>query len=606
MSAQVLQEFFVKLGFEVDTDKVKEFEQETIQVRNGVFKMGAIVTAAAAGIGLFVSRVAESLDDLGDFADLNEVSAAAVQQFGQAAQMNGSSLEAAKSSIAGLNKVVGEAALGLGRGAMTFQKLGLEAKNADGSVKSFDQMLEEIAGKMQGLSRQEQIAMAEKLGIDRSLVPMLSKGSEAMREFMAAAKEFSLTDSEIATAGKFQDTMDQLKFAMRGLRDQIAVHLMPVVRQTLEGFFKWLRANREIIKSNITKFVMVFTALLGTLWDWTVRVADSLASIVKWLTTTRSGLIALAAALALITKFYVYRTFELIAKGVDLLSSALTVANTAALVTSAIIGGIIIALGLLIDDYVNWKEGNDSVIGDLIKQFPWLLDVIQTIENTVGALVDFWLEQWETLKGPLGDLGSSLWKLISILAELLWPVVKMIFTGWANILALVIPIVATLVGWIAEALVGAIAAVIDAGAWLADVFTSVFEGIKAGINLVVMAFDWARNKIGGFIDKVSGAIGKVASLLGLTGDANVKVAVGQSGQATAPSTANNSLNSKGGVVGRAGNSVNNSTTTQTTTITGTTIQINSPDPAKAGESVRKELDRMNKQETRNGQTAVAL
>ena len=51
---------------------------------------------------------------------------------------------------------------------------------------------------------------------------------------------------------------------------------------------------------------------------------------------------------------------------------------------------------------------------------------------------------------------------------------------------------------------------------------------------------------------------------------------------------------------------NSSTVTQTTQITGTTIQINSPDPAKAGEAVRQELDRMNKQAVRNGQTAVAL
>ncbi len=602
MSAQVLQEFFVRLGFEVDTGKVKEFEQQTVRLRDGMFKMGAIVTAAAAGIGLYVSRVAESLDDLGDFADLNEVSAAAVQQFGQAAQMNGSSLEAAKSSIAGLNKVIGEAALGLGRGAMTFQKLGIEAKNADGSVKSFDQMLEEIAGKMQGLSRQEQIAIAEKLGIDRSLVPMLSKGSEAMREFMAAAKEFSLTDKEIATAGKFQDTMDQLKFAMRGLRDQIAVHLMPAVRQTLEGFYKWLRVNREIIKQKFSKALKLVSAAIGWLWDWVMRAADGLSRLHDWVTKNKIVIAALIMAVGALVSYQLGAWLSGVASAIKLVVLALTTANP----MFAVLGAIAIAIGLLIDDFVTWREGGESVIGDLIKQFPWLLDVIETIENTVGALVDFWLEQWETLKGPLGDLGSSLWKLISILAELLWPVVKMIFTGWVNIMSLVIPIIATLVGWIAEALVGAIAAVIDAASWLADVFTTVFQGIKAGIDLVVMAFDWARNKIGGFIDKVSGAIGKVASLLGLTDGANVKVAVGQAGQPVAQSSSNNSLNTKGGVVGRAGNSTSTTSVIQSTTITGTTIQVNSPDPAKAGESVRRELDRMNKQATRNGQTAVAI
>ena len=86
----------------------------------------------------------------------------------------------------------------------------------------------------------------------------------------------------------------------------------------------------------------------------------------------------------------------------------------------------------------------------------------------------------------------------------------------------------------------------------------------------------------------------------------MKVAVSGGGGA-AQASANNSLNATGGVIGTAGsNTTNSSTVTQTTTISGTTIQINSPDPAKAGEAVRQELERMNKQAVRNGQTAVAL
>lgn len=606
MSANIIESFFVSLGFEIDDKELDKFSAKVKEARDTVFGIGKVVGIAAGAIGAFVTSVAYATDDLGDFAEAEQVSVDAISEMGYAAKLSGSSLEALKSSVSGVNRVVGEAVLGIGRGAKIYEKLGMSAKNADGSVKSFDQILEEVSDRMQGMSRQEAIAMAEKLGIDRSLIPMLIKGKEHIRALRDEARELgAVTEEDAAIAGEFADSMDRTRFMVAGLMRGIAINLMPAMKQMLDGFRKWMLANREVIKSSITKFVQVFTALLGTLWDWIVRVADGLAGLIKWLTTTRSGMITLVAALSLLAKFAAYKTFALIAKGIDLVASALTVANTAALVTSALIGGIIIALALLVDDYTNWKEGNDSVIGDLIKQFPWLLDVIETIENTVGALVDFWLEQWDTLKGPLGDLGSSLWKLISVLAELLWPVVKMIFNGWVNIMSMVIPIVATLVGWIAEALVGAIAAVIDAGAWLADVFTTVFNGIKAGIDLVVMAFDWARDKIGGFIDKVSGAIGKVASLLGLTGDANVKVAVGQSGQAAAQASANNSLNAKGGVVGRAGNSVNNSSTTQTTTITAP-ITINSPDPAKAGESVRKELDRMNKQATRNGQTAVAL
>jgi hypothetical protein len=609
MSANVIESFFVALGFEIDTKELDEFSSKIEEAKDTVLGISKVAGIAAAAVGAFITKVGYGIDDLGDFAEAEQVAVDMVSEFGYAAQLSGSDLNAMKASISAVNKTVGEAVLGIGRGAMTFQKLGMSAKNADGSVKSFDQILEEVSDKMQGLSRQEAIAMAEKLGIDRSLIPMLLKGKEHIAALREEARAFgSVTEEDAEKAGLFADAMDRTHFMLAGLAKQIAVNLMPAMTGMLDGMRKWLLANREVVQSSITRAIQYVTAVLGTMWDWVVRLANGMSGLLKWLTSTTTGFVLLASAVALIAKAAAYQTFGMIASGIRLVAGALTVANSAALVTSALIGGIVIALALLIDDYVNWKEGNDSVIGGLIEQFPWLLDVIQSIQRGVGALVDFWLEQWNTLKGPLSDLGGSLWQLVSVLAEILWPVIKMIFTGWGYILAAVIPIIATLVGWIAEALVWAIAAVINSVAWLADAFVAVFNGIKTGIEFVVNIFETAKQKVMGFIDMVMGAIGKVGQLLGLTDDAsNVKVAVNSSSNPSAQASSNNSVNAKGGVIGTAGStSSSTSTVTQTTQISGTQIHISTPDAAKAGEAVSRELERMNRQTTRNGQSAVAL
>lgn len=608
MAANIIESFFVSLGFEINTEKLDEFEQKLAAARGTVLAVGAVAATAAAGIGLFVSKVAEGIDELGDFADVEQVSVEALQEIGYAAQLSGSSLEAVKASVSGVNKTVGEAALGIGRGAQTFEKLGMSAKNADGSIKSFDQVLEEVAGKMEGLSRQEQIALAEKLGIDRSLIPLLAKGRDELEALRKEAQAFGVaTEEDAQKAGELMDSLDRTRFMLGALGKYIAVGFMPQVTAVLDGFRSWVVAHQDIIKSGIGNALKVVTAIIGTMWDWTVRLADGFVSLVKWLFSFKAVAYAAAAAVGALISAGAFQFFVGLVSIIGKATGKMAAFNFTALLIPAIIGAIILALGLLIDDYVNWKEGNESVIGDLIEQFPWLLDIIQTIEQAVGSLIDFWLAQWDTLKGPLGDLGGALWRLVSVLADLLWPVVKMIFTGWGHIMAAVIPIVASLVGWIAEALVGAIATVIEAGAWLANVFTVVFTGIQEGISFVVGLFDAAREKVVGFIDMVAGAIGKVGQLLGLTDDASkVKVAVSGGGGA-AQASANNSLNATGGVIGTAGsNTTNSSTVTQTTQITGTTIQINSPDPAKAGEAVRQELERMNKQAVRNGQTAVAL
>jgi len=679
MSANVIESFFVSLGFEIDTGKLDEFGKKLQSARNTVLAVGTVAAAAAGAIGLFVGKIAEGVDDLGSFANLEDVSVEALQEIGYAAKLNGSSIDALKSSISSVNKTVGEAALGIGRGAKTFEMLGMSAKNADGSIKSFDQVLDEVADRMEGLSRQEQIALTEKLGIDRSLIPLLAKGRGEMEALRKEAQAFGVaSDEDARKAGNFMASLNRTRFMLGAIGKTIAVEFMPRMTAMLDGFRDWMTANREIIKSGIGTALKVATALIGTMWDWVVRLSGGLAGLIRWLTTTNAGLFVTAAALALVTKFAAYRAFEVVASGIRLVASALTLANAAALGMSLVIGGIIIALGLLIDDYVNWKEGNDSVIGDLVKEFPLLLDIIQTIEQAVGALVDFWMEQWRILKEPLSDLWAAIWTLVSTLAGALWPVVKMIFTGWAYIMAAVIPIVANIARWFAVVLVGAIAILIGAVARIADAFTVAFDvvkdvvgtvidaivayftwwwqtvsaiyesiggligkvadalmgGVKGAIEWVMGVIDAAKQKVMGFIDKVTGAIGKVGKLLGLTsktGDVKVNVAgkaektAGQEASpvaeavAQAPAMQTNGqppatsrlgaspLAAPGGVIGTAGsNTVRNSTVTQTTTIGAPQITIINPDPAAAAKEARRELEQMNRQVIRNGQSAVDL
>ena len=588
MSANIIESFFVSLGFDIDTTELDKFKSKIDEARDVVLGVGKVMGLAAGGLGAFITKIGYATDDLGDFAEAEEVSVAAVSELGYAAKLSGSNIDALKASVSGVNRIVGEAVLGLGRGAMTFQKLGMSAKNADGSVKTFDQILEEVSDKMQGLSRQEAIAMAEKLGIDRSLIPMLLKGRDHIAALRQEARDLgAVTEEDAVQAGLWADSMDRARFMAMGLMRGIAVNLMPTMRGMLDGFRQWAKANQEVIKSTVTGFVKVFTAVLGTLWDWLVRTADVLSRVVSWLTTTTGGIITLVAALSLVAKFAAYRVFDLLADGAKLFAKNLTIANAAALVTSAVIGGIILAIGLLIDDYVNWKEGNDSVIGDMIEKFPWILDLITAIEAGVGAFVDFWLQQWDTLKGPVGELGTVLWSLLSTVIPPLWEVVKLVFSGWAHLMALIIPPLIKVAAIIAEVIVSALETAIGFATDFVDLITRAIQGVL---------------DIGTGIANV---IGKVGDFLGLT-NGTVKIAATAGAQAPTAS-ANNSVNATGGVIGTAGSNTNtNSTVTQTTQISGTTIQINSPDPAKAGEAVRQEFERMNKQSVRNGQTAVAL
>lgn len=594
----VLDSLFVELGFEIDTKELDKFKTQMEQAKSSVMSFAAVAGAAAAAIGLFVFKVADSLDTLGDFAEQEQVSAEAIQEIGHAAQLNGSNIDALKSSIQGLNSATGQALTGLGRGKKAFEKFGISAKNSDGSVKTFDALLGEISEKMQGMDRKSAINMAQKFGLDRSLVPLLLKGKDALEAYRLEARELGITtNAEIEEASKFADEYDRLKFTFLSTARGIAVQLMPQIREAITATKNWFVENKKVISSALGGWLKTISALLGTLWDWLSRILVVGAKFVTWLTTSKIGMILLAAAFGALVKIVFYKYLMQAISLFKFLAAALTVTNVAALLTTAILGLLIAGIVLLIDDFVNFREGNESLIGDLVKQFPQLLVVFNEVSSAVGSFFTYWMGIWATLKGPVGELLTNIWSLVSVIASGLWPIIKLAFKGLGILIKEVLPYVVMLFSLIIEGWVNIIG-------WATTAFNFIANGWKMLFTAMGQAVDWALEPIMKLVNWLSKGIGLAKTLFGFgEGDNALSVTRNTVQNSGGFRGLNSPLQPAGGVLGSTNN--NTSTNQQTTNIQAP-ITIKTSDPAKAGESVKKELDRMNKQATRNGQTQVAL
>jgi hypothetical protein len=282
----------------------------------GVAFLATKLVGSLGDIRSFVDETAGTLDDLGDFAEANGTTAAAVSQWGYAAQMSGSNMNAVKSSISGLNSKIGEAALGVGRGGKMFAKFGIDVKDAQGKVKDTSVILGEIAGKMQGLSNQEAIAMASKLGINTSLIPLLLKGKEGIAALTAeAAKNGAVTNEQAAAAGAYADMMSKANARIQGVKNSVATALMPAMTElgtkladVTEKTAGWLQENDlllPVIKvlggTAIVAMVAALGLLLAPLWGvvaatiaWT---AALLLNPITWIALAVVALIAGIVAL---------------------------------------------------------------------------------------------------------------------------------------------------------------------------------------------------------------------------------------------------------------------------------------------------------------------
>jgi len=610
MSAQALQEFFVSLGFEIDTAKINEFEQQTARLREGVLKVGTIMTGAAAGVGAMVLSVAEGMDDVGDFADIVGMSAREVDALGKVAKQNDSSMDAMKSTLQGLAQVTGEAAMGIGRGAMIFEKLGFSAKDAEGKTKGASDMLGEIADRMKDMSESDRLALASKLHIDPSLIPLLSKGSQAFKELKENAEAANpLTEEQYKQADVIVKLWGKATASATGYTKLLAVKLFPVMKSILTTYNDWVSSVKKGGGGQIADAFKMASAFAETLWDWIERVARGVKSAFFNLKEFKVVTWAAGAAVAALIAYQAGVFFTKLGGAVMTAARALFTFNASAALPVILVGALVIVIGLLVDELVNFYEGNQTIIGQLNEKYP-------------GAIYG----AWAALSLLIGGFVVLKWQAISAVASTIASVAALA-AGWiASFASMAVATIAAT--WPILLIIAAIAAVVGAVWYLWENWGTVvallgkaWETVKTTLSdafeNVMSVFDAAKQKVMGFVDSVVGAIGKVGQLFGLSGE-NVDVNINKTAQAAAqapalsggnpasnPTFLLGSLNAPGGVIGRAESSANNSTLTQTTTISAP-ITINNPDPVKAGEQAQRHLERMNKQAIRNGQSAVGL
>ncbi len=656
MSTNVIESFLISLGFQTETEGLQTLRDRTEAAKQQLLSIVAVAAAAASAIGLFVGSVAASLDELGDFAEAEDYSASKLVELGYAAQMTGSDLDAVKQSLLGVNKTVGEAALGIGRGAMTFQKLGMQAKNANGVVKSFDEILDEVSVKMSKLSRKESIAMAEKLGIDRSLVPMLMKGKDAIAALRAEAQAFgSSTDEDFEIAGGFQDSVDRTQFMLKSMTNFIAVRLMPQVKLVIDQFRDWMMLNRDMIRNSIVSSIKLVTAAIGILWDWVTRIVGQFSKLITWLGTFKIAVWAAVVALGAFVAIQIGAFAQNLAGALAMLTVRILAFNAASMFIPLVIGLIVAAIALLADEVVNFLEGNDSFLGDLIAQYPQLMTVVNAVAAQVKTVAAWLVKLWAGVEPSVIRLVGALGKLYTALIPVfrfLWEGTKQVVAGWMAIAEVMLPIILNIAVYLVEHLTAAITAVVDAFTWIVEALTWVVEKVTGFSTWFVATWtdmagtlqkvftgaftaiaDWAKSKfeamtgwVSGFIGKVSDAVGWVGNLLGgdtgsveqsgsmasvlrRSSDARLMQPGGGNASPAGP-VAPPSFLQPTSATGVAANPTNasrgvSSTNTQSTQVTAP-ITIYSTDPETSGRAVREELNRAARNSTRNGQSAVAL
>lgn len=360
MSAEVIKEFLVGLGFSIDNDGLAKWKAKIASASTSAIGLVAALNTAATGIFIGVKSIADDFDKLDKLATRLRVSADALDEFSDAAGLLGISEEIVADGLKSLDKAASDTALGVGRSKIVFEKLGVSVKDSHGKLKPVLDILGELQGKFSKLEKGKQIAILERLGLDPVFIKLMNADMATLRKEMEAIDKAAGVDfsDSIAQSKAFMTSWRELKVEVeiwkltaKTALEAMATKFMPRFRVQILALTQAMQKMRANLLSALP--AMINLVMRGA--DAIVRFSEATIQLMSRVFNAINVVVPLIAKLiGYFGNFPVYIAGAIVAW--NLLNSAFIRTPLGMFVTLAT------SLALLFDDFMTFKEGGQSLI----------------------------------------------------------------------------------------------------------------------------------------------------------------------------------------------------------------------------------------------------
>ena len=218
---------------------------------------------AFVGVVNLLDKVTAKGDELSKTAERLGFTVEELQKFEYVADLAGVSSENFTKGIKKLSEASVEAAGGQKEYVKAFKALGVSFKNADGSIKSSQELLLSLADRFaetgkRELSASQKIFAAQKLlgksGVD--LITVINQGSDAIRGQMDELVKLGIIDTEQAQkSAAYRDEVGKLKRSIDGLSIALASDLFGPMTASVEYLTNFMISNRDVLKNSLQPFI---------------------------------------------------------------------------------------------------------------------------------------------------------------------------------------------------------------------------------------------------------------------------------------------------------------------------------------------------------------
>ncbi|HBH4620147.1 TPA: lytic transglycosylase catalytic [Escherichia coli] len=390
MNAETIKDFLVSLGFSVDDAGAKKFGSVLAGTTANVIKMGLAVEGAALSVVAFTAKIASGLDNLYWASQRTGATVQGIQSIGYAVSQVGGSVDAARSSLESLSRFIRN-----NPGAEGFlNRLGVQTRDASGNMRDMAAIFTGVGQKLSSMPYYRANQYAQMLGIDENTLMAMRRGVgqfSAQYSEMVKAIGFN-ADQAALSSNRFMTSLKSLGEMAGMARDKIGSNLADGLAGQIDNLRKKIIENFPKIEVTITKVIKGILWLGEIVGRVAFRIVDGVGDIIEWwgkLDAETKTLIEVIGGLVVAMRI-LNSTFWMSPIG--------------------LITGLIVALGLLWEDYKTWKEGGNSLI-DWEKWQPaidkakdaitWFRDKLLELKDSVGG--------WQKSLEILGTFIEGVW-----------------------------------------------------------------------------------------------------------------------------------------------------------------------------------------------------
>jgi methyl-accepting chemotaxis protein len=247
-----------------------QLDTTTIAVAGGFAAVAAAIVKAEKALTSMTKEAASNADDLLTLASVTGMTTDSVQELNYMADLTDVSLDRIKDSLKETTNKMQEAAAGTGDAYDAYQRLGVEITNADGSLRSAQDVFYDTIdalGDMKNQAERDALAMDLMSESAQELNPIIELGGDKLREYAQEAHDmgYVLDNDALKSLQAVDDAYSRLQNTQEGVKNQLAVEFAPYLEEFYGDATQGVKDLGKAIKDS--GIVDAFGMLLETVGD---------------------------------------------------------------------------------------------------------------------------------------------------------------------------------------------------------------------------------------------------------------------------------------------------------------------------------------------------